>query len=105
MAVVGPQPGLCLDGAHLFAAAGGCSAGVTGNAAGGREALTARGTWNKAESGHLSRAKARTKGWLSFDSRGRSMLMAYLYLLGREAGVLPGWRASVAQMRFSRTFF
>lgn len=70
MAVMGPQPWLCLDGAHLFAAAGGRGAGVAGNAAGGREALAARGTWNKAESGHPSRAEARTKGWPSFETAG-----------------------------------
>lgn len=44
VAVVGPQPGLCLDGAHLFTAAGGCGAGVAGNAASGRKALTTRRT-------------------------------------------------------------
>lgn len=44
MPVVGRQPGLCLDGTHLFAAAGGHTAGVAGSAGGGREALTARGT-------------------------------------------------------------
>lgn len=50
MPVVGRQPGLCLDGAHLLAAAGGHTAGVAGSSAGGREAVTARGTWNKTES-------------------------------------------------------
>lgn len=44
MPVVGHQPGLCLDGAHLFTTARGHSAGGAGSAAGGREALTARGT-------------------------------------------------------------
>lgn len=43
MPVVGHQPGLCLDGAHLFTAARGHGAGVTGSTAGGRKALTARG--------------------------------------------------------------
>lgn len=44
MPVVGRQPGLCLDGTHLFTAAGGCVAGVAGGAAGRRKALTTRGT-------------------------------------------------------------
>lgn len=42
--IVGRQPGLCLNGAHLFTAAGSHVTGVVGSAAGGRKALTARGT-------------------------------------------------------------
>lgn len=62
MAIMGRQPGLCLDGAHLLTAAGGRGAGVAGNAAGGRKALTARGTWNKAESGHPEQGQGQMDG-------------------------------------------
>lgn len=67
MSVVGRQPGLCLDGAHLFTTAGGCSAGVAGSAARGRKALTAGGTWNKAESGHPEQGQG-TNGGQSFGT-------------------------------------
>lgn len=65
MAVVGHQPRLCLDGAHLLTAAGGGGAGVAGNAAGGREALAARGTWNKAELGHPDQGQGQMDGWMA----------------------------------------
>lgn len=60
--IVGRQPGLCLNGAHLFTAAGSHVTGVVGRAAGGRKALTARGTWNKAESGHPDQGQRQTDG-------------------------------------------
>ena len=39
--IVGRQPRLCFDGAHLLTAAGGHTAGAAGSTGAGREALTA----------------------------------------------------------------